>query len=203
MIVSVQGTIVEKTPTHVVLDVGGIGYEIWITLSGFESLGRVGEQARLRTYLDVREDLHQLFGFVSEEERGLFLLLISVSGIGPKSALSILSAMPVRELRQAIVSENIDFLTAAPGVGKKTAQRLIVELKEKVMKGVSKEPLPAVTASPTDSNVADEAVMALTSLGYAKAAAEKAVVRAIQEKTDHRFTIEELVKSALRVAAGG
>lgn len=203
MIAQVRGTIVEKHPTRVIVDVGGLGYEVWISLASYDRIGRAGDQATLHTYLHVREDALQLFGFVLPEEKELFLLLISVSGIGPKSALGILSSLSSADLRHAIATENVDFLTSAPGVGKKTAQRMVVELKDKVSKVGSTEATIPAQIGEFSHRWADEATGALISLGFAKAAAEKAVAKAVRENSDRDVTVEELIKSALRFATSG
>jgi Holliday junction DNA helicase RuvA len=202
MIAYIQGTLTEKNPTRAVLDVHGVGYEILIPVSSYETLGAVGETSKLLTYLYVREDIMQLFGFATPEERELFLLLISVSGIGPKSGLGILSSIAVKDFKQAIVDENFDLLTAVPGIGRKTAQRIVVELKEKVSKLASSGDTVTKIVSPRD-HVADEAMQALVSLGYAKAVAEKAIVKALREYPDRVFTLQDLIKTALRFATTG
>jgi Holliday junction DNA helicase RuvA len=201
MIAYIQGTVAEKTPTRVVIDVGGIGHEILIPISSYDQIGAIGSIAKLLTYLHVREDILQLFGFATSEEREMFLLLISISGIGPKSALGILSSIATKDLKHAIANENINLLTAVPGIGKKTAQRIVVELKEKVTKlGVSSD-APSRFVSTGASQTADEALMALISLGYHKSVAEKAIVKALQETKDTEPSLQELIKAALRHAS--
>ena len=202
MIAYIQGTLTEKQLTRAVLDVQGVGYEILIPVSSYEKLGALGDSAKLLTYLHVREDLQQLFGFATQEERELFLLLISVSGIGPKSGLGILSSIAIADFKQAIVRENFDLLTAVPGIGKKTAQRIVVELKDKISKLAGSEEVSTAVLSSKD-HMADEAMMALISLGYAKAAAEKAIVKALREQPDQAATLQELIKTALRFATSG
>jgi Holliday junction DNA helicase RuvA len=202
MIAYIQGVLTEKNPTRVVLDVNGVGYEILIPLSSFEQLGSTGETAKLLTYHHVREDAAQLFGFTTQEERELFLLLISVSGIGPKSALGILSSVSASDFKQAIAQENLNMLVAVPGIGRKTAQRIVVELKEKISKLISAGGMTTRIVSSKDA-VADEAMMALISLGYAKASAEKAITKALGDHPDKTFTLQELIKAALRFATNG
>ena len=128
-----QGKVVEKTATSVVLDVGGIGYLLQISLSTYEALPLLGQEIRLLTHFVVREDAHALYGFYSAEERELFKLLLTVSGIGPKIALTLLSGIPFPQLRQAIVGGELETLKKIPGIGKKTAERMIVELREKLV----------------------------------------------------------------------
>ena len=202
MIAYIQGTIAEKNPTRAVIDVQGIGYEILIPVSSYDTLGAKGESVKLLTYLHVREDMMQLFGFATAEERELFLMLISVSGIGPKSALGILSSVTVKDLKQAIVHEDFNLLTAVPGIGKKTAQRIVVELKEKISKLPTFEGSAVRTLS-TKEQVTDEAMMALISLGYVKLVAEKAITKALRENPEKTFTLQELIKTALRFATTG
>ena len=134
MIASLTGILKSKSPTEILVEVHGIGYTVSIPLSTYEKLGDIGSSVSLLTHFHVREDVMQLFGFFTEEERRLFKLLISVSGIGPKIAQSILSGMNVEELKSHLVSGNVNALTAIPGVGRKTAERLIVELRDKVGK---------------------------------------------------------------------
>lgn len=203
MIAQIHGTILEKHPTRVIVDAGGIGYEIWISLASFDKIGQPGDTTTLQTYLHVREDIMQLFGFVWSQEKELFLLLISVSGIGPKSALGILSSLSAADLRHAIATEDVDFLTSAPGVGKKTAQRMVVELKDKVVKLGSGEVSASAAHAGASSSQANEAVIALVSLGFARSSAEKAVAKAVRDHPDLSSTLEDLIKSALRFATAG
>ncbi len=199
MIAYIQGIVSEKTPTRIVIDVNGIGHEILVPISSYDRIGEKGAVTKLLTYLHVREDILQLFGFATPEEKEMFLLLISVSGIGPKSALGILSSIATKDLRSAIAHENLNMLTAVPGIGKKTAQRIVVELKDKVGKaGISPDVPSGYTPS---SQKADEALMALVSLGYHKSVAEKAIVKALQDVQGTEPTLQELIKNALRYAS--
>lgn len=201
MIAYIQGTVAEKSPTRIIIDVNGIGHEILIPVSSYDPVGAIGSTAKLLTYLHVREDILQLFGFATSEEREMFLLLISISGIGPKSALGILSSIATKDLKHAIAQENLTLLTAVPGIGKKTAQRIVVELKEKVAKlGISTD-APSKFVVSGSSQTADEAMMALISLGYHKSIAEKAIVKALQDGKDSDLTLQELIKAALRYAS--
>lgn len=203
MIAYLKGLIAEKNPTRTVLDVSGVGYEVLIPVSSYEKLAAIGEPAQLLTYLHVREDIMQLYGFSTQEEREVFLLLISVSGIGPKSALGILSSVALPDFKKAIAQEDYNLLTAVPGIGKKTAQRLVVELKEKVAKISSADDIARTKVVQGISEVADEAMMALMSLGYAKALAEKSIMRALRENPGKEFSLQELIKTALRFATAG
>ncbi|MBI3587214.1 MAG: Holliday junction branch migration protein RuvA [Ignavibacteriales bacterium] len=197
MIASLSGLLKIKTPTEVLIEVQGVGYAVSIPLSTFEKLGDTGSTTTLLTYLHVREDALQLFGFTTEEERFLFKLLILVSGIGPKIAQGILSGISAAELRDHIARENITALTAIPGVGKKTAERLIIELRDKIGK------LELITSStPTLSSQQEdrrqEALLALTSLGYNRQIAEKALRQALNESNGTSLSLQELIKKALR-----
>lgn len=197
MIAYLHGNITEKSPTRILIDVQGVGYDVWIPVSSYDRLPKVGEEAKIYTHLHVREDAHLLFGFATPEEKELFLLLISVSGIGPKSAIGIISSVQPKDFRQAVLTENLAMITSLPGVGKKTAQRLVIELKEKIARQFTTEPVSTVTAAP---DLTEEAVMALVSLGYGKAIAEKAVARALREPADKTLSLQELIKLALRFA---
>ena len=195
MISYVKGTLVEKTPAKIIVEAGGLGHEILIPLSSYDVFGDVGSQVLVHTHFHVREDSHLLFGFATRKERQLFQMLISVSGIGPRSALTILSGSGVDDFCEAIVKEEVDFLTAISGVGKKTAQRLIVELKnriseEEVKVGAGVERAPARDMIP-------EAVQALVSLGFTRPVARRAVERCVSE-ADRQLGVEELIRGALR-----
>lgn len=199
MIASLNGTLVSKSPTEVVLDVHGVGYSVNIPLSTYERLGQLNAPIMLLTYLHVREDNLQLFGFSTEEERSLFKLLISVSGIGPKMAQGILSGITAGDLKNHIVRGNIGALTTIPGVGKKLGERLVVELRDKIGK---LEIGTALTGPAPDeqSRIRSEALLALLSLGYSRPLAEKALRAALQENNGQQSTIEGLIKSSLRHA---
>jgi holliday junction DNA helicase RuvA len=197
MIASLTGILKFKSPTEILVDVNGIGYTVSIPLSTYEKLGSLGSPVSLLTHFHVREDAMLLFGFFTEEERRLFRLLISVSGIGPKIAQSTLSGMNVEELKSHIVSGNVNALMAIPGVGKKTAERLIVELRDKAGKTASdSEPISA--AGTTSAAMRFEALQALTSLGYSQQIAEKAIRLVAKEAEGSTITLEELIKRALR-----
>ena len=199
MIATLTGTLVAKAPTEVVLDVRGVGYALAIPLSTYERLGELQSEARLFTHLHVREDALSLFGFATEEERALFRLLLSVSGIGPKMGLGILSGIPVAELRAHLASGNLVALTAIPGIGRKLAERLVLELRDRLGKPDGES---AGSAAPTSGRekIRAEALLALTSLGYQRAAAEKALRAAIAELNGGEPSVEALIKLALRHA---
>ncbi len=192
MIAFLRGKLASKTPTDAVIETGGVGFRLRIPLSSYRALGEVGQEMHLWTHLHAREDILQLFGFATKEERSLFELLISVSGIGPSSAQSILSGISVEAFREAIRSQDITRLTKAPGIGKKTAERLILELKEKI--GFSTD--DSVESKVFSSPVEEEAVLALVSLGYKQTKAE-IVTKMILER-DQKLPVEEIVRRALQ-----
>lgn len=200
MISFLQGTIVEKSPTKLVIDVDGVGYEVNTTLPCYENLGSIGEQATVITYLHVREDILQLFGFKSANERELFLQLISTPGIGPRKAQVILSSVAAEHLQKYIIEEDLAALTSLSGVGRKTAQRLILDLKDKVKPatiGQDKLPAPGIYISEQTRKL-DEALSALVSLGFAKNNAQLAIQKAIQQ-SEPELSLEQLIKQALRL----
>ena len=200
MISFLQGLIIEKTPTKLVIDVNGVGYEVNITLPCYEGLGSIGDQAAIVTYLHVREDILQLYGFSSKAERELFLQLISTPGIGPRKAQIILSSVSVEHLQKYIIEEDLVALTSLSGVGRKTAQRLILDLKDKVKSTKMVEgklPSPETDWSERTRRV-DESISALISLGFTKNNAQLAIQKAIQQ-CGPEVSLEELLKQALRL----
>jgi len=198
MIDYVSGKIEQKNPTAIVVDVNGIGYHINTSVQTYEKIPGIGEQVKIKTYLHVREDILQLYGFAEEKERDVFLGLISVSGIGPKQAQTILSGIPIHELVLAIRESDIDRLTTISGVGKKTAQRLIVELKEKFKSlGLIDELAESTEMTIQLSSLEQEAIMALVSLGYKKQTAAKALVKI--RGNDKVLSLEEMIKKVLQM----
>jgi Holliday junction DNA helicase RuvA len=194
-----SGTLVSKTPTDVVIDVHGVGYALSIPLSTYEALGETGSSATLCTHLHVREDALQLYGFATEEERELFRMLLAVTGIGPKMAQGILSGIPGIELKNHIVSGNTGALVAIPGIGRKIAERLILELRDKIGKlGPSSTLLAG--ASGEESRVRSEALLALVALGFQRGVAEKALRDALLESRHADASVESLIKASLRHA---
>lgn len=198
MIDFISGKIEQKTPTAIVVSTNGIGYHINTSIQTFEKLPVQGEQIKIKTYLHVREDILQLYGFADENERNVFLGLISVSGIGPKQAQTILSGIPIQELVQAISESNEGRLTSISGVGKKTAQRLIIELKEKFKSlGLIGESTLSSEITVKLSSLEQEAIMALVSLGYKKQVAEKALVKL---RTGEKIlSLEDMIKKVLQM----
>lgn len=193
MIEYVTGTLAEKHPTHVVIEAGGLGYRLQIPLSTYTHLGKVGTDAKLLTHHHLRDDTEELYGFATSEERSLFRMLIDVSGIGPKLAQTILSGLPASTLREALVDSDLVMLTRIPGVGKKTAERMILELREKVVKLVTADRADAHDPRVVDDG--DEAVRALVALGYNRYEAQQSVTRI--RKTDANLRVEEVVRAAI------
>ncbi len=195
MISRLRGTLVSRTPSEVVIDVGGVGYQLSVPLSTSELLEGVRGETVLLTHLHVREDTLQLYGFATDAERETFRLLLGVNGVGPKLALGILSGIRVAELRSAIARGNTAILSSIAGVGRKTAERLVVELRSKVTDDAPSAHL--VPSSSAQLKVRSEAIVALMSLGHHRASAEKAVRSAVTETPGAEFTVEELVRKAL------
>lgn len=195
MISFVRGTLVVKEPTRAVVDVQGVGYGLAISLNTFGRLPAPGEQARLFTYLYVREDRLDLFGFFDEAERGVFELLIGVSGIGPNSAQTILSGMSVADLQAAVLHGRLDELTSIKGIGKKTAERMLIDLKDKI--GGADLGAAVEEGEEGDAAVTEEGVLALTALGFTAAAARQAVNKAIK-KHGGGMDVQQLIRRALQ-----
>jgi len=197
MIGFLSGKILEKEANTVLVDVGGVGYEVSIPLSTFYELGEIGSNVSLRIFTYVREDALQLFGFKTARERDLYLKLISVQGIGAKSGITMLSGMSADEIVTAIRTNNIARLIAIPGVGKKTAERLVVELRDKIAElsvGAAAGSASA-PAGGTDA-VFDDALSALVNLGYQRNAAEKALQESAKDGAE--LTVQKLLRSALQ-----
>ncbi len=188
----ISGKLVEKTPAFVVIDVNGIGYHLNISLNTFTAIQAL-ESARLYTYFSVREDAHLLYGFFDEEERSLFLDLISVSGVGSNTARVILSSLSTQEAVEAIATANVAALQRVKGIGVKTAQRIVVDLRDKVGKTSFKGQISGLL----NNTSKDEALSALLILGFNKAAAEKVITKILQQ--DASLKVDQLIREALRV----
>jgi holliday junction DNA helicase RuvA len=202
MITFLDGKLISALPTQAIVDVSGIGYEIFIPLSSYDKLPGVGQPIRILTHLAVREDAHVLYGFMTAPERDLFRLLVNnVSGIGPKLALAVLSGMSVNNFKAAVVNSDVVSLSKISGLGKKTAERIILELKDKLGVAAAWEAASAIHAPTPEQEQANEAVLALIALGYKQVEAHKAV-RDFQEKGEAK-SAEELVKLALKRMAAG
>lgn len=207
MIAHLSGTLLAKHATSVVVDVGGVGYEVTIPVTTFYDLGEVNTPIKLRIYTHVREEALQLFGFRTERERELFTLLISVSGIGPKSAVAMLSGMSADEIVTAIRTNNYARLTSIPGVGRKTAERLVIELRDK-MAALSSPALAEEIATgakagagASEDALREDTLAALLQLGFPRPSAEKAVTNALSEGGD--ISVELLLRRSLRQLSKG
>src|SRR5438132_8501273 len=198
MITFLHGKLVEALPTQVTVDVHGVGYEVLIPLSSFDKLPVPGNEVKLLTHLAIREDAHVLYGFMTSQERELFRLLINtVSGIGPKIALNVLSGMNVTALRGAVANGDVKALSQISGVGKKTAERIVVELKDKIGAAGAWEALSAQRdLSPEDQKVND-ATLALLALGFKQLEAHDSV-RKVQSALGPQATVEDLVRACLK-----
>jgi len=205
MIAHLSGTLLSKHATSVILDVGGVGYEVSIPLSTFYDLGEIGSIVQLRIYTHVREDALQLFGFKTARERELFLRIISVSGIGPKLGITLMSGMSADEMIESIRTNNLARLTLIPGIGRKTAERLVIELREKMAAlatGGSEDEnkrVPVGLAPTSEDGVRSDALSALLNLGYQRSAAEKAIDTVMGETPE--LSVETVLRSSLRKLA--
>ena len=201
MIARLSGILIEKSVTQCVVDVHGVGYRVVIPLTTFYELPEIGRPAVIHIHTHVREDAIHLYGFHVQEEREIFELMISVSGIGPKLAVNVLSGIAAGELIRAVTEEDLKRLTGIPGVGKKTAERMILELKDKAAK-IGREASPGATdAFAAGGQVKDDVLSALVNLGY-KGAAVKEVVDRIIRDTQGPPSLDRLLKQALQALAG-
>ena len=190
MITLLHGRLIEKHPTHVVIDCQGVGYEVNISLHTYSQLGSE-ESIRLYTHLQIREDAHTLYGFYQPVERSIFRLLISISGIGASIARTMLSSMTPIEIQQAIVQENLTAIKAVKGIGLKTAQRVLIELKDKIQTIAGLDEIPVVK----NNTIKEETLSALEVLGYPRRQAEKVIDNILQSAPES--SVEELIKQAL------
>jgi Holliday junction DNA helicase RuvA len=197
MIASLRGNLLATGPDYAIIEAGGVGYQVWAPRGVLHSLPEIGQEARLHTYLLVREDALLLYGFATQAERSFFELLLTVSGVGPKVALSLLSAISLDQLQIAIATENAALLGQVPGIGKKTAARLILELKPKINLGAVAPTLAAAPAAAVRVNAEVQEV--LQSLGYSAGEAQAAVASL---PTDAPPEIEERIRLALRYFGG-
>jgi Holliday junction DNA helicase RuvA len=201
MIGQLRGQLLQKKPNVLLLDVHGIGYEVFIPLTSFYELPGEGSEITLKIHTHVREDALTLFGFRSQREKDFFLKLISISGIGPKLAIAILSGAAVEELAQAIAESNLARLTAIPGVGRKTAERLVLELRGQITPFLLPEQIDAGKRGGVPSAFEEDILSALTNLGYPRSSAEKALSMVLHsEECAHTF--EEVIRNTLRRLAG-
>ncbi len=202
MITTLEGNLVSATPLEAVIEIGGIGYEVHVPVTTAEKLPQTGKTVKLYTHVVYREDSQTLYGFSSQDERDFFRTLIGkVSGVGPKVALSIMSKLALPVLKSAILNSDVVLLAKSPGIGKKTAERLVIEMKDKITPGgmgssIDTVVLPGETSSTAPENRINDAVIALTTLGYKLPDADKAVRKA-HIQLGAAATTEELIKRAL------
>src|ERR1700720_776769 len=202
MITFLDGKLTSALPTQAIVDVGGVGYEVSIPLSSYDKLPAVGQPIHILTHLAVREDAHLLYGFMSAAERDLFRLLVNnVSGIGPKLSLAVLSGMSVNNFKAAVVNSDVAAISRISGLGKKTAERIVLELKDKLGVAAAWEAASAAHAPTPEQEQANEAVLALIALGYKQVDAHKAV-HDLQQKGQTK-SAEELLKLVLKKMAAG
>jgi Holliday junction DNA helicase RuvA len=201
MIGQLKGQLLQKKPNLVLVDVKGVGYEVFIPLTSFYELPGEGSEITLKIHTHAREDALILFGFCSQREKDLFLRLVSISGVGPKLAIAILSGAQVEELAQAIAEGNLVRLTAIPGVGRKTAERLVLELKSLVTPFLLPEQIDDARQSGKPSALEDDVISALTNLGYSRSSAEKALSIVLRSVEGER-SFEEVLRNTLRQLAG-
>lgn len=203
MIAYLSGKLIEKEANSIVVDVGGVGYEAIISLSTFYELGEVETAVSLRIYTYVREDTLQLFGFITARERSLFLKLITVSGIGPKLAITMLSGMSADEIIVAIRSDNLVALTSIPGIGKKTAERMVIELRDKIAdigaEAGSTKPNVNIADDASSNEIYEDTLSALVNLGYQQKDAAKALNKAIQDGAE--MSVQKLLRRSLQLLA--
>ena len=191
MIAHINGRLVEKSPTYVIIECNGVGYHLNISLNTYEKIG-AEENCKLYTEFIVREDAQLLYGFSEPSERRLFQLLVSVSGVGPATALLVLSSADSTEIQEAILSGNVAWFKGVKGIGPKSAQRIIIDLKDKI----SKENIHTKNSLNLDNTVKDESLSALVNLGFNKNLAEKQVMKILQENDN--FKVEDVIKQALK-----
>lgn len=196
MIAFIRGQIVFKDPSHLIIDVNGIGHEVRISLNTYSEIGEK-EEVFLHTHFHVKEDSHTLYGFNDKKEKMVFQQLISISGVGPNTALMLLSSLKSSDLMTAIVNSQVSVIQAVKGIGAKTAQRIILELKDKLPDELLEN--SSLNSSGTDNTMRSEALSALLTLGYTKAAAEKAIDNVMRDKGTN-IRLEELIKSVLKSA---
>lgn len=203
MIARISGTLIEKSVSHVIVDTHGIGYHIFVPLTTFYELPETGETVSLHTYTHVREDAIHLFGFYSAEEKDVFELMISVTGIGPKLAINILSGIAARDLIEAIAHGNVSRLVSIPGVGRKTAERMVLELKDKLAKLLVDKTGYRITSLIREMDLLQEdAMSALINLGYKSNAVRDVLEKVIQSSVEEKLTLDILLKKALKQLSG-
>lgn len=203
MIACIRGTLIEKSATQIIIDAGGIGYRVFVPLTTFYELPETGQSIQIHTHTHVREDAIHLFGFHTYDEKEIFESMISVSGIGPKLAINILSGITARELASAISGGNVSRLLSIPGVGRKTAERMILELKDKLNKLIgNKDDHAKAGLIPNSELMLEDAISALVNLGYKGNAVRGVLEDVMQSSTGQSLTLDLLLKQALKALAG-
>ena len=197
MIAYIQGYLDYKSPAYVIIEANGIGYQINISLNTYENIKDLNE-ARLYTHLQIKEDAHSIYGFADPKEKEMFLLLISISGVGAATGINILSSISIKDIHRAILHEDIVSLNSVKGIGAKTAKRIILELKDKMVK-LDVDDSPELIHS-EDNIVKDEALQALITLGFTKGSAEKAIEKIIKQNAGKEIAVEEIIRLALKGA---
>lgn len=197
MISYLTGKLAESAPSKIVVETGGVGYDVFISSNSYQNLPPINSDVKIYTYQHVREDVLSLYGFISVEERDLFKTLIGISGIGPKVAIGILSGIAIDDFYSAVADQDIKKLSSISGVGKKTAERLVLELKDKIgaMPSVKINVGKAKTA---DGQISDDVSSALVALGYKPFAAQNAVKKALSDNQDKKLSMEDLMRKALK-----
>lgn len=192
MIAYLKGVFSVKTPTHVILDCNGLGYHVNISLNTFSAIQEMAE-GKLHTHLHIKEDAHTLFGFFTEQERDLFVKLISISGVGPATGRMILSSLTPKEVTEAIITENVSLIQSVKGIGPKSAKRLVLELKDKLEKSTD-----GISVAASGLNYQQEAVSALVMLGFNRNTAEKAILK-VKSDNPGLDSVEDYIKRALKI----
>ena len=200
MITFVEGRLVEKQPTRAVLNVSGVGYELHIPLSTYDHLPGVDDSCRVLTHDHIREDAHTLFGFATETERSMFEMLLGISGVGPRIALSALSGLTVRDIKAAVVEGDVKRLSSVSGIGKKMAERMVVELRDRISSGEALEAIAGDEGLHGEDARTRDAVLALISLGYKQANAQKLII-GVAAKAEQDASVEDVVRLALAGSA--
>ncbi|NQU18186.1 MAG: Holliday junction branch migration protein RuvA [Candidatus Saganbacteria bacterium] len=197
MIYHLSGKLSNKEKNFIVIDINGIGYQVNIPINIEERLPQIGKELKIFTYQVIKEDSNALYGFLTKDERRLFAMLITVSGVGPKAALSVMSGLAIETITSAIVKGNAEILSSAPGVGKKTAQKICIELKEKLAKSLGVKPSEMQQALPEEKGMVNDAIQALMTLGYTPKEARDAIFNSGID-FDQAKNVEQIIKASLK-----
>lgn len=194
----ISGKLIEKSAASAVVEAGGVGYHVHIPVSTFAALPEVGSPVEILTHFIVREDVQALYGFFTEEERRIFRLLISVSGVGPKIGLTVLSGIPIPDLKRAIIDGNLEILTGVPGIGRKTAERLIVELREKIVLDERRSASSPFEKIQAQDALIEDSLRALIELGYRRQNAQEAIRKAVKALEAGKYSVPDLIRVSLK-----